>query len=245
MYTRGQFAVMGNVGIKALRLYHEEGLLIPVYINKDNGYHYYDGSQLITLEKIKQLRKLGASLFEIKQILDGKVSESDIIESRIKETDRLLSELRGYDPSTDFSETVKVDEQIDHRPFQSCRCICICENTEREDLGMSVGKLYERAARDGMEIKGSHFVIFEGLDKDGDFSMKTCLPVTGGADEDIWQISGEKCIHITFRDGFSAVRKAHLMLRDYAAANGIHLADRVYEVYNRDMTVDVYYAVQE
>ena len=245
MYTRGQFAVMGNVGMKALRLYHEEGLLIPVYINKDNGYHYYDGSQLITLEKIKQLRKLGASLFEIKQILDGKVSESDIIESRIKETDRLLSELRGYDPSTALSDTVKGDEQIDHRPFQSCRCICICENTEREDLGMSVGKLYERAAHDGMEIKGSHFVIFEGLDKDGDFSMKTCLPVTGGADEDIWQISGEKCIHITFRDGFSAVRKAHLMLSDYAAANGIHLADRVYEVYNRDMTVDVYYAVQE
>ena len=27
MYSRGQFAVIGKVGRKALRLYHEEGLL--------------------------------------------------------------------------------------------------------------------------------------------------------------------------------------------------------------------------
>ena len=32
MYTRGQFAVIGKVGRKALRLYHEEGLLVPACI---------------------------------------------------------------------------------------------------------------------------------------------------------------------------------------------------------------------
>jgi DNA-binding transcriptional MerR regulator len=37
MYTRGQFAVMGNIGRKALRLYHEEGLLVPVFTNKDEA----------------------------------------------------------------------------------------------------------------------------------------------------------------------------------------------------------------
>ncbi len=84
-YTRGQFAVMGNVGRKALRLYHEEGILVPVYINEENGYHYYDESQLETLEKIKKFRKIGLSLFEIKQILDGKVDETEIIDSKISE----------------------------------------------------------------------------------------------------------------------------------------------------------------
>ena len=62
MYTRGQFALLGNVGRKALRIYHEEGLLVPVMINEENGYHYYDESQLLTLEKIKRLRKIGLSL---------------------------------------------------------------------------------------------------------------------------------------------------------------------------------------
>ncbi|MBQ5311462.1 MAG: MerR family transcriptional regulator, partial [Oscillospiraceae bacterium] len=86
MYTRGQFAAMCNIGRKALRLYHEEGILVPVYINKDNGYHYYDDDQIGTVQKIKQLRKLGLSIFEIRQIIDGNADEKAIIESKIKET---------------------------------------------------------------------------------------------------------------------------------------------------------------
>ena len=58
MYTRGQFAVMGSVGIKALRLYHETGLLVPAFINEKNGYHYYEEKQLAVLEKIKNYRKI-------------------------------------------------------------------------------------------------------------------------------------------------------------------------------------------
>ena len=91
-YTRGQFAVMGNVGRKALRLYHEEGLLVPVSINEENGYHYYDDTQLEILERIKRLRKIGLSLFEIKQVLDGKVQEEEIINSKIRETNELLKD---------------------------------------------------------------------------------------------------------------------------------------------------------
>jgi len=44
MYIRGQFALIGKVGRKALRLYDEEGLLVPVAVNGENGYHYYDRS---------------------------------------------------------------------------------------------------------------------------------------------------------------------------------------------------------
>ena len=32
MYTRGQFAVIGKVGRKALRIYDEEGLLVPASV---------------------------------------------------------------------------------------------------------------------------------------------------------------------------------------------------------------------
>ena len=81
MYSRGQFAIIGKVGRKALRIYHEEGLLVPAFINGENGYHYYDESQLEVLEKIKQLRKIGFSLYEIKLVLKGKATEKELIES--------------------------------------------------------------------------------------------------------------------------------------------------------------------
>lgn len=96
MYTSGQFAMIGNVGRKAIRLYREEGLLVLAKINEENGYYYYDESQLSRLETIKRLRSVGLSLFEIKQILNGEVSEKDILSSKIKETGDLLKDVYAY-----------------------------------------------------------------------------------------------------------------------------------------------------
>lgn len=243
MYTRGQFAVMCNVGKKALRLYHEEGLLIPVYINKDNGYHYYDETQAEILERIKQYRKLGLSLFEIKQILDGRESETNIIESKIKETDQRLKEMKAYKTAADTDDAKTKDEKIGFRPFPHCKCIYVYENVDREELGMSVGKLYERVSREQLKIAGAHFVIFDAMDDEERFSMKTCIPVYGYNGDDAVEVSEENCMHINFKGGFSKIGRAHQMLRDHAESSGIKLQERVYEVYNKDMSVDIYYVI--
>ena len=243
MYTRGQFAVMGNVGRKALRLYHVEGLLVPIYINEENGYHYYDESQLEILEKIKRFRKIGLSLFEIKQILDGKADETEIIESKISETDNLLKELKEYNTESQSGPTETSEGEIDITSFARCKCIFIIENVERENLGMSVGKLYEKAARNGIKIAGDHFAVYDGLDKEENFSMRTCLPVLEYKGDDTVEIYEDKCLHISFTGGFSKVWQAHRMIQEHALKSGIDLANRMYEVYNKNMSVDVYYVI--
>lgn len=40
------------------------------------------------------------------------------------------------------------------------------------------------------------------------------------------------------------VAEAHKILNNYASEHKVELSDRVYEVYNKDMSVDVYYALQ-
>lgn len=240
MVTRGQFAVMGNVGRKALRLYYEEGLLVPVRINEENGYHYYDEAQLEILERIRRLRKIGLSLFEIRQVLEGKVSEEELVESRIRETDEKLREMKtlagqaGRRPETACG-------QPDIRPFEKENCIFVEENTELENLGMSVGKLYEQAAREDLTAAGDHFVRYDGLLEEEKFRMRTCLPVSGNAGGDTLEIREPTCLHLRYTGGFSGVSEAHRILRQYAEEQGIRLSDRVYEVYNRDLSVDVYY----
>ncbi len=243
MYTRGQFALIGKVGRKALRLYDEEGLLVPVSINCENGYHYYDKSQLATLEKIKSLRKIGLSLFEIRQILDGKADEKELIDSKVKEMDLHLKEVKEF-ISSDKKEKSKLNPlEPDIQNFESCHCLYAVENVELENLGMSVGKLYEKAVREGMEVAGSHFVIYENLSDEGAFSMKTCLPVADGKNENTIDVKEERCLHINFADGFSKVGNAHILIKDYAESHNLKLADRAYEVYNKDMNVDVFYPI--
>lgn len=245
MYTRGQFAIIGKVGRKALRIYHDEGLLVPAYVNEENGYHYYEESQLTVLERIKRLRKIGLSLFEIKQVLEGKANENELIDSKIREMDSRLQEVKELAETASEDRDAAVKGVPDIRPFERCSCLYIDENVELENLGMSVGMLYEKATRDGLETTGSHFVIYEGLSDEAGFSMRTCLPVVDHQGEDTIEVFEDKCIHFKFTGGFSKVREAHILIKQYADAEGIELADKAYEVYNRDMSVDVYYAVRE
>ena len=243
MYTSGQFAMMGNVGRKALRIYREEGLLIPVMTNEENGYHYYDESQLSTLETIKRLRSIGLSLFEIKQIIYGEADEKDIVQSKIRETDDLLKDMKEM--ISDKKATVEYEQtdEPDIRAFEKCTCLYIDENVDLEKLGMSVGKLYEKAARAGIEPVGSHFVQYDRTDDEVKFSMRTCLPVAEYLGEDTVEISEDRCLHLNFKGGFSKVSEAHQAINKYAQEHNIRLDARAYEVYNKDMSVDVYYCL--
>lgn len=305
MYSRGQFAVMGKVGRKALRLYHEEGLLVPAHTNEANGYHYYAEEQLAVLERIKRLRAIGLSLFEIRQVLDGNASEDRLVKGRIREMRAQLASVRELASQEDFpagsADGKSAGAIPDMQRFERKCCLFIDENVEKEDLGMSVGRLHEKAAREGLRVQGSHFVIYTGLADENAFSMRTCLPVsagTGGADRDgdgdtagargnsggtggtggaagdgtidaggrgdaagaagtgavagdngrrvggITGVCEESCLHLNFRGGFSRTGEAHRIIRHYAEDQGIVLADRVVEVYNRDMSVDVYWPLK-
>lgn len=247
MYTSGQFAMIGNVGRKALRLYREEGLLVPALQCEENGYYYYDESQLSKLATIKRLRSIGISLFEIKQILSGEVSEEEILSSKIKETDDLLRDMKKMASDKKINgekeETDNLLIEPDIRPFEKCVCLYVDENVELEKLGISVGKLYEVAAHKGVEAAGSHFVRYDGLMDDAKFAMKTCLPVNDYRGEDTIELFEESCLHINFQGGFSKVSDAHKIMRQYAEEHLIELSDRVYEVYNQDMSVDLYYVI--
>ena len=239
MYTRGQFAIIGKVGRKALRIWDEEGLLTPSYVNEENGYNYYDESQLATLDKIKKYRKIGLSIYEIKQILDGQSSEKELVDSKIREMDLHLQEVREL-TDKDEEETVPCSDIPDITSFNQCRCLYIDENTDVENLGISVGKLYEKASLKGINPLGSHFVIYKNPADEEGFSMRTCLPVSDYNGDDSIEVFEEKCLHIRFTEGFSKVATAHILIKEYAEENRISCADKVYEVYNRDMSVDVY-----
>mgnify|MGYP002521809205 CR=1 FL=1 len=245
MYTRGQFAVIGNVGRKALRLYEEAGILVPACVNEENGYHYYTSQQLVDLEKIKAYRKIGLSLMEIRQVLEGKLNEEEAIKGRLQELDDQTRSIR--ETVRTMTQAKKEEDgksaEIDIVPFHRKECISIQENVERENLGISVGKLYERAARENLVPEGAHFVKYTGLmEEEGNFTMTTYLPVssTGGTLAGKGMQAYERCLHLCFKKGFSRVKEAHIELQNYAQEHEIRCIGTVLEVYNKDWTVDVY-----
>jgi DNA-binding transcriptional MerR regulator len=66
----GEFAAAGRLSPKALRLYAEQGLLMPACIDPATGYRYYAPDQLPRARLIARLRGLGLPLVRIGFLAD-------------------------------------------------------------------------------------------------------------------------------------------------------------------------------
>lgn len=65
MYTIGEFSRLSHVSSRMLRHYDAIGLLRPAHTGKENGYRYYDPSQLAKLLQIETLKSYGFTLAQI------------------------------------------------------------------------------------------------------------------------------------------------------------------------------------
>lgn len=89
LYKIGMFANMNRVTIKTLRYYDEQGLLRPVYVDEENGYRYYEASQMAELHRIIALKNMGFSIDDIRNILQG-AEEKDLL---LRKKQEILKEL--------------------------------------------------------------------------------------------------------------------------------------------------------
>jgi DNA-binding transcriptional MerR regulator len=98
----GEFSRASWLSIKALRAYHEVGLLVPAEVDPHTGYRSYSVAQLTDAAIIRRLRQLDVPLDAIKQVLDardpavtGKVlaDHGAVLEDRLAATQRAIDEL--------------------------------------------------------------------------------------------------------------------------------------------------------
>jgi DNA-binding transcriptional MerR regulator/effector-binding domain-containing protein len=69
MLTIGDFSRMTHLSVKALRHYHDMGVLEPAAIDPFTGYRSYDTSQVGSAQVIRRLRDLGMPLDSIAAVL--------------------------------------------------------------------------------------------------------------------------------------------------------------------------------
>lgn len=69
LLTIGDFSRMTHLSVKALRHYHDVGVLEPAAIDPFTGYRSYDASQVPAAQVIRRLRDLGMPLDGVKAVL--------------------------------------------------------------------------------------------------------------------------------------------------------------------------------
>ena len=78
MFTIGEFSRLSCISARMLRHYDSIGLIHPYKIGEDNGYRYYDISQLKEINKIEKLKGYGFTLSEIKNLMN--LSDEELME---------------------------------------------------------------------------------------------------------------------------------------------------------------------
>lgn len=79
----GEFSKMTYLSVKALRHYHDVGLLTPVEIDPASGYRRYGASQVATAQAIRRFRDLDMPIDDVRQVLaapDGEERDRVIVE---------------------------------------------------------------------------------------------------------------------------------------------------------------------
>jgi DNA-binding transcriptional MerR regulator len=67
----GDFSRMTLLSVKALRHYHEVGLLRPAEIDQESGYRRYRLEQVPTAQVIRRLRDLGMSIDDVRAVIEA------------------------------------------------------------------------------------------------------------------------------------------------------------------------------
>lgn len=100
----GDFSRASSLSVKALRAYHEAGLLVPADVDSDTGYRSYSVAQLTDAAIIRRLRRLDVPLEAIREILDARDpavtkkvlgDHGAVLQERLAVMHRSVEELQG------------------------------------------------------------------------------------------------------------------------------------------------------
>jgi DNA-binding transcriptional MerR regulator len=99
----GDFSRMTYLSVKALRHYHDVGLLEPAEIDPSSGYRFYSPSQVGPAQMIRRLRELGMPLDDVRTIVrasDPQVRDEALVahlqrmEQQLAQTQQTVASLR-------------------------------------------------------------------------------------------------------------------------------------------------------
>jgi len=135
--TIGDFSRMTLVSIKALRHYHELGLLTPAVVDPVSGYRLYEPGQVATAQVIRRFRDLGMPLEEIRQVLEAPdvqarnqviVAHMQRMQAQLAATQSVVASLRS------LLERPPAPVAVEHRTVGVTRALGLREQVSMADL---------------------------------------------------------------------------------------------------------------
>jgi DNA-binding transcriptional MerR regulator len=163
----GDFSRMTHLSIKALRFYHDQGLLEPARIDPDTGYRFYDPAQVPVAQVIRRFRDLGMPLDQVRAVLQAPdletrtqaiVSHLTAMEAKLAEMQMSVASLRA------LLEGPPGLAAVQFRSIPAARVLAVRERVTAERAfawgADAFEEIYGRIARAGLAPAGPAGALF-------------------------------------------------------------------------------------
>ena len=184
MLSIGEFSRVTQLSIKALRLYHEKGILVPGSVNLRSKYRYYGSRDVEKARVLRQLRELGFSLQEIKEIFSGCQDDAQVtvhVEKKLAEIGQTVRKYQDIQKNLElFLDSIQEEKMIYKTDIEMEEIpqVLICSirfHGKYHEVGAKFGTLFKAAGR---RAAGKPFSLYhDGEYKEENADIEACLEV--------------------------------------------------------------------
>ena len=245
----GRFSRMSRLSVKALRLYDEQGILPPSWVDPSSGYRYYRAAQANRAEAIRILRMLDVPLAAIRELLadddpefTGKrlaMHRERLVERHVHQ-ERMLRYIEGL--INQGGRIMPYEVTTKQVPPQRVASVRVHTDLSRigDDIGSGFAAVVGGLMAAGAQPTGAPFVVYHDvIDEQTDGDIEICVPVPPGtqvpSDDVEWkEIPGATVAATTHRGPYAEISPAYHTVTGWIQDQGHQVAGAPREVYLND-----------
>ena len=247
LFSIGEFSRITGVTVKALRFYHDEGLLVPSFIDPQSGYRYYAEPMIDRARAIVYLRGLEFPLDQIKSILEDAPDDDNeqllaAMDRRKAEIEARIRQLRGVVRS--LEEFISSQREVRAMSISSANDV---QEKTIDPMLVAAVRMKGRYADCssgfatigrslGRQINGPAMLLhYDNEYKEDDADFEACLPVKQPPKAvegvDIRQLPECRCVCLIHHGPYDRMGPSYAKALKYVKEKGYTIVSPTREVY--------------
>jgi DNA-binding transcriptional MerR regulator len=182
--TIGEFSKMPYLSVKALRHYHDVGLLEPAEIDPASGYRRYRADQVATAQAIRRFRELDMPIDQVRTVLEAPdlatrnhaiLDHLATMQEQLERTQQTVASLQS------LLTTTTIHPPVEYRTLPASVALTITGTIRLEDsawLDAAFAELHAAIAEAGVVAAGADGALYpEELFTEGEGDVVAFVPV--------------------------------------------------------------------
>jgi len=244
LFSIGELSRITGLSVKALRLYHDKGLLVPARIDPSSSYRYYDAEAAEEGRLIRKLRGMEFSLEDIKEILGARDHEDELVDYLEAHKDSICAKLSHYHAIVRSLETVIAYEkearmiadnatfEVEEKQVENILVAALRYQGSYADCGKAFARIGRRFGR--YTCGKPMNLYYDAEYKENDADIESCIPVRKGTDADgivVRELPGGRCVSLIHKGTYDELGRSYEKIVAYVNEHGLQVQTPSREIY--------------